>query len=92
VHGKKLRLEKVSEISALASANGIDGEKLLSTMKSFSVATKCAQAKQAAAAWRIDGVPTLGVQGRFMTSPSQAGGHEQALQVLDALIVKARKG
>lgn len=91
VHGQRARLDKDSEIVALATANGVDGDKLISTMKSFSVATKCNQAKQAASAWKIDGVPTLGVQGRFMTSVSQAGGHEQALRVLDALLQRARK-
>lgn len=91
VHVQHMRLEKDSELQALATANGLDGAKLLDSMKSFSVATKCNQAKQAARAWAIDGVPTLGVQGRYMTSVGQAGGHEQALRVMDALIQKSRK-
>ena len=91
VHLQHMRLEKDSEVQALAAANGLDGAKLVDSMKSFSVATKCRQATQTARAWAIDGVPTLGVQGRYMTSVSQAGGHEQVLRVMDALIQKAKK-
>lgn len=92
VHGQRMRLEKDSELQSLATTNGLDPAKLLDTMKSFSVATKCNQAMQAARNWAIDGVPTMGVQGRFVTSVADAGGHDQAIRVMDALIQKVRKG
>ena len=56
------------------------------------MATKLRQSRQLADAYRIEGVPTLGIQGRFMTSPSIAGSPERALAVADALLVQARKG
>ena len=42
--------------------------------------------------YKIDSVPSIAVQGRFITSPSQAGSAEKALQVADFLIQRARKG
>ena len=39
----------------------------------------------------IDGVPTIGVQGRYYTSLSLAGSSERALSVADYLIQRARK-
>ena len=92
LQGNRQRLDKDAEIAALANANGVDGNKLLEAMKSFSVATKLAQARQAAQNYKIDGVPTLAVNGRFITSVGQAGTHERTVQVLDALIQKSRKG
>ncbi|NRF66345.1 thiol:disulfide interchange protein DsbA/DsbL [Aquincola sp. S2] len=92
IHVDRVRLDKDSELQKLAGANGIDYPKLKDTMASFSVATKCNQAKQLANAYKIDGVPTLAVQGRYMTSVGQAGSHEGALRVMDGLIQKARKG
>jgi len=92
IHTQHMRLEKDSELQSLATANGLDPAKLLDTMKSFSVATKCNQARQAAEAWRIDSVPTMGVQGRFITSVADAGGPTEATRVMDALIQKVRKG
>lgn len=92
IHTQRQHLEKDSELQAFATANGLDPTKLLDTMKSFSVATKCNQARQAAEGWAIDGVPTMGVQGRYRTSVGEAGGHAEAIRVMDALIQKARKG
>jgi len=36
-------------------------------------------------------VPSIAVEGKFLTSASQAGGNEQLLPVLDDLIRKARQ-
>jgi thiol:disulfide interchange protein DsbA len=92
IHVQRQRLEKDSEILALMTANGIDGAKFTETYKSFTVASKFKQARQLADAYRIDGVPTLGIHGRYFTSPSLAGSHEQALRVADFLIQRARQG
>ena len=91
MHVEHKRLDKDAEISEFASKNGVDPAKLLDAMKSFSVATKVRQARQLSEAYRIEGVPTLGIHGRFMTSPSIAGSQERALAVADALILQARK-
>lgn len=92
MHQNRLRLDKDAEIATLAQANGVDGAKLLEAMKSFSVATKLSQARTAVQNYKIDGVPSIAVQGRFITSVGQAGSHERTIQVMDALIQRARKG
>jgi protein dithiol oxidoreductase (disulfide-forming) len=92
IHVQKMRLDKEADIVALMTANGLDGAKFSETFKSFTVASKAKQARQLADAYRIDGVPTLGIHGRFFTSPSLAGGHEQALKVADFLIQRVAKG
>ena len=92
MHVQRQRLDKDSDIAAWAQANGADSAKILDAMKSFSVATKIRQSKQLAEAFRIEGVPTLGIAGRYMTSPSIAGTAERALVVTDALIAQSRKG
>lgn len=79
-----------SDISAFGTENGIDGAKLIATMKSFGVNTKAARARQLTDAYKIDGVPALGVQGRWYTSGSLAGSLERMVAVADFLIVRAR--
>jgi len=54
--------------------------------------TKIAQANRLTDAYQIDGVPELGLQGRFVTAPSMAGDEVKALQVADVLIERLRKG
>ena len=92
VHVERLRLDKPADIAALMAKNGIDSAKFLDVFNSFSVATSVARAKKLVAEYKLDGVPTLTVQGRYATSPGQAGGHEQALAVVGYLIQRVRKG
>ena len=91
VHIDHLRLDKPADIAALVAKNGIDAAKFLDVFNSFSVANSVTKAKRLTTAYKIDGVPTLAVQGRYLTSPGQANGHEGALAVADFLIQRARK-
>jgi len=76
---------------AFVSANGVDGAKFSEMWRSFQVATQCTKAKQLTDAYKIDGVPALGVQGRFYTSGSLAGSNERSLAVADFLIQRIRQ-
>lgn len=92
IHVQRQRLEKDAEITAFVTANGLDAAKFMDAYKGFTVASKFKQARQLADAYKIDGVPTIGIHGRYFTSPSLAGGAEQALRVTDFLIQRTRKG
>lgn len=91
VHQHRQRLDKEAEIVAFMNANGVDGSKFLELYKSFTVQSKVRQAKQLADSYKIDGVPTMAVQGRYTTSGSLAGSNERALAVTDALVQNVRK-
>ena len=91
IHVQRQRLDKEADIAAFATANGADGAKVVEAYKSFGVATKLRQAKQAADAYKIDGVPALGIHGRWFTSGALANGNDKALAVADHLIQRARK-
>ncbi|KNZ34217.1 MAG: DSBA oxidoreductase [Methylibium sp. NZG] len=92
IHNDRQRLDKPADISAFMAKNGVDGAKFLDVFNSFGVQTKARQAKQLAEAYKIDGVPALGIQGRFYTSGTLAGSTAQALQVTDYLVQQIRKG
>ena len=91
IHKQRQRLDKEADIAAFMTANGVDGAKFLELYKSFSVQTKARQAQQLSQSYKIDGVPAMGVHGRYVTSGSQAGSNERALAVTDALVQGLRK-
>lgn len=91
IHQQRQRLDKEADIAAFMTANGIDGAKFIELYKSFGVQTKARQAQQLGNAYKIDGVPAMGVQGRYTTSGAQAGSNERALAVTDALVQISRK-
>ncbi len=92
MHEQKMRFLRDSEIVDFMKANDVDGAKFGDAMRSFGVATKVQQAKQLVDAYKVDGVPGLGIHGRWYTSPAIAGGPVQALSITDQLIALARKG
>ena len=92
IHQERLRLETGENIAEFVGKNGGDAAKFLAAFKSFSVATSVNRAKKMMADYKIDSVPTLIVQGRYVTSPSIAGGQPQALAAVDGLIQRVRKG
>ena len=57
---------------------------------SFGVDSKMKRARAAVQEYRIESVPTLLVDGKFMTSSNLQGGHAAVPAALDALIAKAR--
>lgn len=90
IHVGRQRLETDAQIGKWATDNGQNPAKILDAMKSFSTATRIRQGNQLATAYHLDAVPTLGIQGRYVTSPGIAGGPERSLQVTDWLIAQLR--
>ena len=91
IHGNRQRLATLSEIAAFAAKNGADGKRLVETMSSFGVAGKVKQATALAGGYKIEGTPSLGVDGRWLTSGAQAGSNARSLSVADHLITLAKK-
>jgi thiol:disulfide interchange protein DsbA len=69
----------------------VDPAKFDSAMRSFAVDSKIKRAQQLAQAWRLDGVPALGVQGRYMVSASMVGDQRTMLGVTDYLLQQSRQ-
>jgi thiol:disulfide interchange protein DsbA len=91
MHKENKRLLTESEIADWAAAQGIDRNTFLATYRSFAVTSKARAARQLADAYRIDGVPTMVMQGKYVTSPSIAGTKAKAIGVMDFLEEKIRK-
>lgn len=91
IHQQNKRLGTESDVTAFVAANGVDAAKFTEAYRGFGVNTKVNRAKQLSEAYKIDGVPAIGVQGRYYTAASLAGTHERALAVAEYLIQKSRQ-
>jgi len=91
MHKENKRLLTENEIADWVASQGIDRNTFLATYRSFAVISKARAAKQMAEAYRIDGVPTIVMQGKYVTSPSIAGSKAKAITVMDFLVEKIRK-
>jgi len=92
IHTDRNKLDKPEAMADLLARHGVDRKQFLDAYASFGVRTRTQRATQLAAAYKIEGVPTFGVAGRFVTSPSMTGSNGAALQMVDALVGRIRKG
>ena len=90
IHKQRKRMLTTDEIADFMAQNGIDKKQWLDTYNSFSVTTNSQRANKIADAYKIDGVPTVVVQGKYETSPSIAGTKAGAIQAMDFLVTGVR--
>lgn len=92
LHVDRIPLDRPERMADFVARHGVDRKQFLEAFDSFAVRTRSRRATQLAEAYGVDGVPTLAVQGKWVTSPGQAGGNAQVLRVLDFLIDRERHG
>jgi thiol:disulfide interchange protein DsbA len=100
VHVQRQRLNTDAAFLDWAVKNGLDKTKFLEYWNSFGVMTKLKRLSAQVAAYKVDGAPTLVVDGKYMTAPSTIGAanpsipgnmvFEATTQTLDALVAMAQ--
>lgn len=91
IHEEHLTLDKPELIADFLVKQGVDKTKFLAMLDSFAVQTKSRQARTLIDAYKLDGVPAIGVGGVYYTSVSMNGTSAATLGTTDALIQKLRK-
>lgn len=91
IHAEKQRLAKDDEIFAWVAAQGVDAAKFKEVYNSFSVASLVRRGTQLQEAYGVEGVPSMGVAGKYYTDGSMAGSMQTVLQVVEYLATTARK-
>ncbi len=92
VHVEKQNLSSAEAITDWIVKQGLDKAKFLEQFNSFDTTNKANRARQLQNAYRVEGVPALGVAGRFYTDGSIAKGMDRALQVVNFLMAEVRAG
>ena len=91
IHVEKQSLTTAEQITSWAEKQGINKAKFTELYNAFPVVTKVRKATQLQELYKVDGVPALGVAGRYFTSGSVAQTMERALVVTDYLVELTRK-
>ena len=101
IHVERKTLDTEAAIADFVATQGIDRKKFIDVYNSFGVQAKLKRAMQLQEAYKIDGVPLVAIDGRYVTSPSIVGAtlgsqpeavlQSSTLQVMDWLMAKAGK-
>lgn len=92
IHVEKQNLTQAPAIIEWVAKQGVDKDKFVEQFNSFSATTKATRAKQLQTAYQVEGVPAMGVAGRYYTDGSLAKNMGRVLQVVDHLTDKIRRG
>lgn len=92
IHVERQKLAKDDEILDWASKQGLDKTKFKEVYGSFSVSNQVRRASQLQEAYGVEGVPSMGVAGKYYTDGTMAGSMPAVLQVVEYLAATARKG
>lgn len=99
IHVERNRLRTDESILELVVKNGVDKAKYLEFFNSFAVQTKMRRGGQLIATYKLNSAPSIVIDGRYVTSPSQAGrpgqsepqSQQATLDVMDALVARASR-
>ncbi|MDR3395281.1 MAG: thiol:disulfide interchange protein DsbA/DsbL [Parasulfuritortus sp.] len=92
IHTERQNLVSEQAITDWMVKQGVDKALFASHFNSFSTVSKVHRANQLMTAYQVEGVPALGVAGRFYTDGSMAKSMERALQTVDFLVAEVRAG
>jgi thiol:disulfide interchange protein DsbA len=91
IHAEKLSLNSAESIAAWVAKQGVDQAKFREQFNSFAVANKATKGTQLQNAYKVEGVPAIGVAGRFYTDGTFAKSMDRALVIAEFLAAEIRK-
>jgi thiol:disulfide interchange protein DsbA len=89
INVEKRPLNDADSLAAFVAEKGGNRQAFLDAYNSFGMQANLGRATQSAQAYNLESVPTLIVDGKFMTNANIAGGYDKVPKVLDFLIKKA---
>jgi protein dithiol oxidoreductase (disulfide-forming) len=91
IHEKNRPLDDEKSITAFAVEQGVEEQRFQDAYRSFGMANSLKHGVDLQKRYGITSVPTLVVDGKYITSPALTHGQEELTKVLDFLIDKAAK-
>jgi protein dithiol oxidoreductase (disulfide-forming) len=86
IHKDKQHLNKKEELTDFLVKNGVDRKKFEEEYSSFAVDSMVRKAKKKIRDYQIEGVPSVSVNGKYLTSGSMSGSYDNLIKILDYLI------
>lgn len=91
IHKKKNRLDSLEKISTFLASQGIDKDEFTKNYRSFSIDAKVRKANKLVKNYNVSGVPTIAVNGKYVTTGSMTGTYEKLIDVVNFLVTEESK-
>jgi thiol:disulfide interchange protein DsbA len=91
INKDKRTFADASAVAEFAEKNGIARDKFLAAWNSFNVDGQTRKALALARTYNVTGVPSIVVDGKYLTDGAKSGGNEPMLKLTEYLVDKAAK-
>jgi thiol:disulfide interchange protein DsbA len=91
MHVKKRKLYDKDSLIDFAVEQGVDRQEFIDTLNSFGVYVKVQNARKLGQRYQLDGVPAIGINGKYKTSGGLAGSYPKMFEVVSKLVEKESK-
>ena len=89
--GSRLKVANEAALTEWLGKQGVDTKKFAAAYRSFSVEGKIKRAKQLTQAYKIEGVPAMAINGKYVVITDNIKSFDQMVSVADYLIDQSRK-
>jgi len=90
IHDKHMKIDDEAALQAFFVDQGVSAEDFKKTFNSFAVAVKMNNSRQMTRRYKITGVPTIIVNGKYSTGAKLAGSNQALFEVVDYLVEQER--
>lgn len=92
IHDEKIPLKTIEQMADFLEEQGVGKKQFLKAINSDAVMKKVQRAQQLTAVYGVDSVPTIAINGQYVTSATMIGGNQaDALHVVDYLVAKSKR-
>ncbi len=90
IHKEHRKLNDEQAVAAFFAEHGVDGAEFRKVFHSFTVDSKVRRARQMTRRYRVQGTPSIVVNGKYLTDPGMARGFDRMIEVMNYLVAKER--
>ena len=88
IHNNKNMLDSIDKLAKFVSKHGVDSSEFVDTMNSFTVENNLRKATKNVSNYKINGVPAIAVNGKYLVTGSMAGNYDNMIKIMQYLIEK----
>ncbi len=88
IHKQRKRLDSMNKMADFVASQGVDREAFIKQYQSFSIDGKVRKANKLVKNYKITGVPTVAVNGKYKVDGRMAGSYDRMIKIMDYLIAK----
>ena len=88
IHNKKNYMKTLDALTVFVQEHGVQRTEFIDAMNSFTVENQVRKATKLVTDYKLNGVPAVAVNGKYLISASMAGSYDNMIKIMNYLIEK----